>query len=265
MHDLITTFTLGLVEGITEFLPVSSTGHLIIFNQWFSFSPEFSKVFDIFIQSGAIFAVVVFYFKEIFDIAIWKKLLVAFVPAAVIGFLIGNAIEEKLFNSFVVAVALIIGGIILILVEKYFDKNNDSLNFNSVEGDGHICEKIFYWQALVIGCFQCLAFIPGTSRAAATIIGGIASGLSRKTAAKFSFLLAIPTLVAASGYSLLKHIDSVDMNGTIYLFIGFAISFVTAYLVVKWFMNYLSKHKLNLFGWYRIALGIAVLIFISLV
>ena len=263
MNDFLSALILGIVEGITEFLPISSTGHLIIVNQFVGFSKQFTNMFDVVIQLGAILSVVVYFWKrlipsrhnyfsmnqKIFDL--WKKTIVAVVPALAIGFLLRHYIES-LFNTTVVALALIIGGIILVYIE-----NRKPLNrISSVE-------HLTYKTALLIGFFQCLGMIPGTSRSAATIIGAMLLGASRVVAAEFSFFLAIPTMVAASGYSLLKSGTLLTLHEYLVLACGFLVSFIVAWLVIAGLMNYISKRDFKPFGYYRIVLGIIVLAYFT--
>lgn len=258
IFDVIKAIILGAVEGITEFLPISSTGHLIIVNQWLSFSKQFTQMFDVVIQLGAIVAVVVYFNpricpfsknanrKEVF--ALWKKVLVAVVPALVIGFFLNDIIEAKLFNPITVAIALLVGGIVLILLEKR--KTNTKINSMAELG---------YKTAFAIGLIQCVAMIPGTSRSAATIIGAMLLGASRVVAAEFSFFLAIPTIAAASGYLLIKNGLSMTGAEAIVLLTGFATSFLVAWAVIKLFMKYIQTKNFVPFGYYRIILGIVVL------
>jgi len=251
---------LGIVEGVTEFLPISSTGHLIIVNQWISFDADFTKLFDIVIQLGAILSVVVFFWNRLWPFtkdatknkeiwSVWYKAVVGVLPAIVIGALLANKIEEKLFNPLTVAVMLIVGGIVLIWLES----RKKEATINSIKAIG-------YKTALGIGLIQCLAMIPGTSRSAATIIGAMLLGASRVVAAEFSFFLAIPTMVAASAYSLLKFKSHITGSETAILAVGFIVSFVVALAVIKFFMNYIRKHSFKNFGTYRIILGALVLV-----
>jgi undecaprenyl-diphosphatase len=261
MSDIIKSAILGIVEGITEYLPVSSTGHLIIFNEWLSFDTEFSKVFDIFIQSGAILAAIIIFWKDLFPAGErlkkvfdnWKKMIVAFVPAAIAGLLFADGIRRWLFNPITVAIALIVGGVLFFLIDKKDVAKTDAKE----AGELHVS----YTQALVIGIAQCCALIPGVSRSASTIFGGLFVGLDRRSAAAFSFLLAIPTLGAAGAYSLLK--DYKLLAGNIHnielLAVGFFVSFVVAYAVIRWFLGYIARHNFWVFGWYRIALGSIIL------
>jgi len=253
---------LGIVEGVTEFLPISSTGHLIIVNQWISFDPAFTKLFDVVIQLGAILAVFVYFRKEICPcmagkekraevFALWKKLLIGVLPAIVLGALFASKIEEKLFNTFTVAVMLILGGIVLVLIEKRKYREQ----FTSIQ-------SLSTKTVLLIGLFQCLAMIPGTSRSAATIIGALLLGASRVVAVEFSFFLAIPTMIAASGYALIKHWQAMSSTDLAILAIGFLTTFFVALLVVSKFMQFIRKHSLGSFGYYRIILGLLILLFL---
>lgn len=262
--QIATSVILGLVEGITEFLPISSTGHLILVNQWLSFDEPFTKIFDIVIQLGSILAAVVYFWpklwpfnkqdaqkKEIFEL--WKNALIGVLPAIVIGGAVGSRIQTALFHPLVVAVALIIGGIILLLVER---KKRTS-RFELV---GSIPWKI----AFSIGLIQCLSFIPGTSRSAATIIGAMVLGVSRTAAVEFSFFLALPTMVAASAYSLLKHGGALTGSQVVLLVLGFITAFVTALAVIRYFIVYIKRHDFVPFAYYRVILGGFVFLYFML-
>lgn len=253
---------LGLVEGITEFLPISSTGHLIIVNQWISFDPTFTKMFDVVIQLGAILAAAVYFRKDICPcaagkekradvFALWKKLIIGVIPAIVLGALFANKIEEKLFNPLTVAIMLILGGIALIVIEKRKHKEQ----FTSIK-------SLSTKTVLLIGLFQCLAMIPGTSRSAATIIGALLLDVSRTVAVEFSFFLAIPTMIAASAYDLLKHGHAMSGSEYAVLAVGFLTTFFVALLVISKFMQFIRKHPLSSFGYYRIVLGVLILLFL---
>ncbi|HVU06767.1 MAG TPA: undecaprenyl-diphosphate phosphatase [Candidatus Paceibacterota bacterium] len=251
--DFITAIILGIVEGVTEFLPISSTGHLVIVNQWLSFSPDFTKMFDVIIQLGAILAVLAHFRSKLRPpFVIWKKAIVAVIPALVLGALFGSAIEAALFNPDVVAGALIIGGAILVLVEKR------TLAPTITEAGA-----VGYKKALYIGLAQCLALIPGTSRSAASVIGARLLGMSRPAAAEFSFFLAVPTMLAASGYSLLKHGIHMTGHEAALLVTGFVVSFVVAWAVIGAFMRFIQTRSFASFGWYRIVLGAIVLLFLA--
>ncbi|MBI1224954.1 MAG: undecaprenyl-diphosphate phosphatase [Bacteroidetes bacterium] len=252
--SIIDTILTAIVEGLTEFLPISSTGHMILLNAVLgNGEDEFTKTFEVVIQLGAIMAIVLLYARRfITQWDIYAKLLVAFLPAAVLGFLFHDFIKEKLFNHWVVAISLIVGGVVLILLDRIIKPKEET---------PEELTNISYKQSLLIGCFQCLAMVPGVSRAAATIIGGMFNGLSKKSAAEFSFLLAIPTMFAASGYDLLKFEGTISGGQWTMIGIGFVIAFLTALLAVKWFVKLLEKHGFTGFGWYRIAIGLLFLIF----
>jgi undecaprenyl-diphosphatase len=261
MDFLINAAIMGVVEGITEFLPISSTGHLIIVNHFIKFKEPFASMFEVVIQLGAILSVIVYFHKKLNPIvadaqkreevlSIWKKAIAGVIPALIIGGILGKKISENLFNPGVVAGALIIGGIILIIIE----------NMKKTEKMKSVAD-ITYGIAIAIGLIQCLAMVPGTSRAAATIIGAMLLGASRSTAAEFSFYLAIPTMAAASAYSLLKHSAAMAPIEWQALIVGFAVSFLVAWAVIAFLMNYIRKHDFKPFGYYRIVLGILVLIF----
>lgn len=259
MWEIFKAVILGVVEGLTEFLPVSSTGHLILVNQWMAFSKEFTVLFDVFIQMGAILAVIIYFRKDIIParpsmvmekeyIGFWSKIMIAFLPAAFVGYFFAGFIEKALFNMTVVSISLLSGGILLIIL----DRKKRTGNILSID-------QMTYRIALFIGIFQCLAMVPGTSRSAATIIGALVLGCSRKLAAEFSFYLAIPTILAASAYSLLKSQLIFSMRDLLILAIGFLVSFMVAVGVIRFLMNFIKKHSFVAFGYYRIALGILVL------
>lgn len=245
---LIHVFILALIEGLTEFLPISSTGHLIITSAFLKIEPtDFSKAFDIIIQVGAIFAVVFLYRDRLkWNLDFYKKVFIAFIPAAIFGFLLKHKIDELLESTVVVAWALIIGGVVLLFIDKAFRQNKDADLTNKKSG--------------LIGLFQCLALIPGVSRSAATIIGGQIVGLSREKAAEFSFILAIPTLSAATVYKLWKIRHILEMSHAVDLGLGIFLSFVFAILAIRFFITILNKYGLKYFGVYRIILGALVLI-----
>ncbi|AET66225.1 undecaprenyl-diphosphatase UppP [Desulfosporosinus orientis DSM 765] len=265
MNDFVSALILGIVEGITEFLPISSTGHLIIVNQFVGFTEQFAKMFDVVIQLGAILSVVVYFRHRLIPFGnmkssnnqrifeLWKKTIVGVVPALGIGYLAADYIEERLFNTTVVALALIIGGIILLLIEG----RRHAFKIKSIE-------QLSYRTAFSIGIIQCLAMIPGTSRSASTIIGAMLLGASRVVAAEFSFFLAIPTMVAASGYTLLKNGLLLTPHEFLIVGFGFIVSFIVAWLVIAGFMSYVSRKDFKPFGYYRILLGIVVLVYFSL-
>ena len=250
MLDFIKAIILGIIEGVTEFLPISSTGHLILVNQWISFSKNFTNLFDIFIQLGAILAVVVLFWKRLFNLDLWLKTIVGVLPAIIIGFLFADKIEEKLFNPWVVAITLLLGGIIILIAEKI----NKSPKINTIK-------ELTFKTALLIGLIQCLSMIPGTSRSGATIIGALILGASRITATEFSFFLAIPTMILASGWSLLEYRAILSFDNIYILLAGFIVSFIVALIVIKFFINYIQKNNFKIFGWYRIILGLIIILF----
>jgi len=262
MSDLLKAAVLGLVEGLTEFLPVSSTGHLIIVNDFVGFGRDFAGSFNIIIQLGAILAVAVYFRRRLFPFGmdkppaernaawdVWKKAALALLPALVIGPLFGKYIIEKLFNHIVVSVALIIGGFVLVAVDR---RGNGGSRMRSV---GELGFKTVF----LIGLAQCAAMVPGVSRSAATIIGAMALGSSRVVAAEFSFFLAIPTITAASAYALMRHGFVFSGPELASLAVGFCVSFAVALVVIAAFMRYIGSRNLRPFGYYRIALGVAVL------
>ena len=250
----IQAIILAIIEGITEFLPVSSTGHMILAQSLMKVQDaEFAKTFEIVIQLGAIMAVLLIYIKRFFvGMNIYMKLFVAFLPTGVIGFLAYKAIKHYLFNPYTVSVSLIIGGVVLIFLDKW--SANKRSEYKEVE-------DISYSGAFKIGLIQCLSMIPGVSRAAATIFGGIFSGFNRKQAAEFSFLLAIPTMFAASGYDLLKEKDNIHHDDLMILCLGAFVAFVVAIVAVKGFIAFLNKYGFKHFGYYRIILGVLFLIY----
>jgi len=239
--EILHVVILSVVEGITEFLPVSSTGHLILTSKLLGIATtEFLKTFEIAIQLGAIMAVVVLYFKRFLDLELDKKVLAAFLPTALVGFLLYPFIKGFLLGSSAVTlVSLFIGGLVLIFFKS--------------EGKGL---KIGFKEAILIGAFQSLSVIPGVSRAAATIIGGLIVGLDRKKATEFSFLLAVPTMIAATGYDLYKSASLFSSTDFGFLAIGFALSFVFAAISVKFLISYVANHDFRLFGVYRIVLAL---------
>jgi len=253
---ILQTVLIGIVEGLTEFLPISSTGHMVIAQAVLGIEPtEFTKTFMVNIQFGAILSVIVLYWKRFFQsMNFYWKLLVAFIPAAVFGLLLGDYIDMLLENVTVVAAALLLGGIVLLFVDKWFKPTG--------------VETVTYPRALGIGLYQCLAMIPGVSRSAATIIGGMSFGLTRKHAAEFSFFLAVPTMAAASGYKMLQGwkaeptLFSGDNIGI--LLLGNAVAFIVAMFAIRSFVGFLTRHGFRAFGWYRIALGIILLVLIAL-
>ncbi|MGY4386336.1 undecaprenyl-diphosphatase [Pedobacter sp. UYP24] len=248
---------LAVIEGLTEFLPVSSTGHMIIASSFMGIATDpFVKLFTIAIQLGAILSVVILYFKRFFQsINFYLKLLVAFIPAAIFGFLLSDRIDKLLESPLTVAISLVIGGVILLFVDKWF--NNPTILEE---------KEINYITALKIGFFQCLAMIPGTSRSGATIVGGMYLKASRKVAAEFSFFLAVPTMFAATAKKLLdfyKEGHTISFEQVQLLAIGNIIAFIVALLAIKSFIGYLNKNGFKMFGWYRIIAGIIIIILLQ--
>jgi undecaprenyl-diphosphatase len=251
---------MGLVEGLTEFLPISSTGHLILAGALLGFDDDKAKVFDIAIQTGAIFAVILVYWEKIRSTAkafryqvqaqrFVLNVFIGFLPAVVLGLLFGKLIKEHLFTPWVVATTFIVGGFIILWAER---RPPSSVRIRTVE-------DMRGRDALMVGLVQCLAMIPGTSRSGATIIGGMLLGLSRKAATDFSFFLAIPTLIGAGVYSLYKErallsVEDIPMFAT-----GLVVSFISAWICVRWLLKYIATHSFEIFAWYRIAFGIVVL------
>src|SRR4051795_2176146 len=251
MSDLVAALILGIVEGITEFLPISSTGHLILASALLGATDERWKVFNIVIQTGAMLAVVWEYRARFFrvDVALYRNLIVAFVPAAVLGLAFSKQIKAHLFHAVPVALAFIIGGIVILFVERA-----------SLRTRVQSTQAMTWLDALKVGIAQCFALIPGTSRSGATIIGGMLFGLSRKAATEFSFFLAVPTLVAAGLYDLWKHRDLLSAADAPIFGVGSVVSFVAAFVVIRWLIRYVATHDFKPFAWYRIAFGAVVLL-----
>ena len=261
---LIKAAIMGVVEGLTEFLPISSTGHLILAGALLGFDDEKAKVFDIAIQTGAIFAVILVYWQKIRSTLVAlpteKKaqqfalnVLIAFIPAVVLGLLFGKAIKAHLFTPVVVATTFIIGGFIILWAEKLQKTANTPVRVNDVD-------DMTAMDAVKVGLVQCLAMIPGTSRSGATIIGGMLLGLSRKAATDFSFFLAMPTLIGAGVYSLYKERAVLSMADIPMFSVGLLFSFISAWLCVRWLLRYISTHDFVPFAYYRIVFGVIVLI-----
>ena len=243
LHALI----LGIVEGITEFLPISSTAHLILVSTALRLGEsEFVKSFEIIIQLGAILSVVVLYWKKFWHWDVLKKLVVAVIPTGVIGLTVYKALKAYLLgNVYVVLTTLILGGIALILFERWPRRDEPEVDFSEVT----------YRRAFLIGLFQAIAIIPGVSRSAATIVGGSLIGISKRTIVEFSFMLAVPTMLAATGLELVKGRAALAGNYGV-LAVGFVVSFITAIIAIKSFLGYIKKHDFAAFGWYRIALAV---------
>lgn len=256
--DFLETIIIAVVEGLTEFLPVSSTGHMILATEFLNVeSTPFTKAFLINIQFGAILSVVVLYYKRFFQsLDFYYKLFVAFIPAAIIGFLLSDFIDALLENVTVVAIALLVGGIIFLFIDKYFERKNPKVKEETPS-------EINFVQAFFIGIFQCIAMVPGVSRSAATIIGGLFQGMNKKSAAEFSFFLAVPTMFAASAYKLLKEHDAITSDTIGTLVLGNIVAFVVGMIAIKFFIQFLTKHGFLVFGYYRIILGAILLILIA--
>jgi undecaprenyl-diphosphatase len=258
--DLIQTLILAIVEGITEFLPVSSTGHMIIASTIMGISSdEFVKLFEVVIQLGAILAVVVIYFQRFVPdnfrekIPFYLKLLVAFIPAAIVGFLLKKDIDLWLGSVTIVGIDLLLGGIVLLFVDNWFKGSEESPD-----------KVITYPMAFKIGLFQAISILPGVSRAAATIIGGLTQKLNRRQAAEFSFFLAVPTMVAASALELKDDYSLITSDNIGQIIIGFIVAFIVAIIAIRTFINFLVKHGFRIFGVYRIIVGALVLIAVAM-
>ena len=251
---------MGLVEGLTEFLPISSTGHLILAGALLGFDDDKAKVFDIAIQTGAIVAVIIVYWQKIRSTLVELptstaarrfvlNVLIAFVPAVVLGLLFGKIVKEHLFTAVVVATTFILGGVVILWAER---RPQSAVRVQSVD-------DMTPWDALKVGLVQCLALVPGTSRSGATIIGGMLLGLSRKAATDFSFFLAIPTLIGAGAYSLYKERALLSWADAPMFSVGLVVSFLSAWACVRWLLRYVGTHSFVPFAWYRIAFGLVVL------
>lgn len=292
MIEFLKVLILSIVEGVTEFLPVSSTGHLILVNEFVKLNPpEFSNAFNVIIQLGAIFSVVVLYFQRLnpWDYSkthkyfpknyenlngqsrfyfrlthpdsrtmeLWKRVIVGILPAGVLGFLFDDFIDEHLFNPMVVATMLLLWGLIIIFVEKRNDNKTGFVHDNIT--------NVPYKTVLAIGFFQALAMIPGTSRSAATIMGAMILGLSREAAAEFSFFLAIPTMLGATLLKVVKNVHGFAGSQWLLIVVGMVLSFVVAYIVIKKFMEYISKNDFIPFGIYRIILAVVVFMYFGII
>ena len=256
--DSIQTIIIGLVEGLTEFIPVSSTGHMIITEKLLHLPDnDFMKMFTVAIQLGAILAVVVLYWKKFFDfknLQFYFKLIVGVIPAIILGLLFSKKIDALLESPTTVAVSLLLGGIILLFIDKLFAGNTTSSE-----------KQVSFVQSFIIGIWQCLAMIPGVSRSAASIIGGMQQKLTRSEAAEFSFFLAVPTMLAATGYKLFKHYkETGGFTGTEIkqLAIGNLVAFIVAILAIKFFISFVKKYGFRIWGVYRIIIGVVLLVLI---
>lgn len=252
--DFFYSVILGIVEGITEFLPISSTGHLILSSKLMGLEQtDFLKTFEVAIQFGSILAIVVMYFKKLLqNRSLWGKLIVGFIPTGILGLTLYKLIKD-LFSPNVVAYMLIVGGVVFLIIEKFYHQEDHHLQN---------VEDVSYKQAFFIGLFQSLAMIPGTSRSGSTIIGGLLLGLSRKCAAEFSFLLAIPTLFAATFYDVYKNHTLFESAQMAYMLTGGTVAFLTSLIVIKVFMKFISRFSYVSFGIYRILLGMIFLLWV---
>ena len=259
-HDTLISMTtlqsiiLGIVEGVTEFLPISSTGHMILVAHFMEIKDSVTlATFEIIVQVGAILAVVVSYHKKLLNIEVWKKLIVAFIPTGIVGVVIFPYIKHLLSSPVLVAVMLVIGGIVILFVEKRYKQQTE---------EEHAVEitQISYKTAAILGVFQAIAIIPGVSRSGAVIIGGLLQRISRKVLIEFTFLLAVPTMFVATLYTLVKKHNELSMSSVSPIIIGTIISFTVAFCIIRFALTYLRKHSFNIFGWYRIVVGIILLI-----
>lgn len=267
MTELLYVILLGIIEGVTEFLPISSTGHLIAATHFFHLPDDIKGTFEVFIQLGAVLAVALYYRRELLrqirDVRkkektntrrLWLGIVIAFMPAAILGLILGNFIDTWLFRSEVVAIGFIAGGMMFLGVERYLTVHPDETS--SVDE-----KPLTFQQALIIGLWQTLALIPGMSRSGMSIIGAMMAGVDRKRATQFSFYLALPTLGSATIYTLLKHISTLSIDGLEMLLLGTAVSGVVAWLSIDWLLRYVARHSFVPFGYYRIVCGLIILAF----
>lgn len=279
---LLKAALLGLIEGFTEFIPVSSTAHLLLLVEWISFPSDSNKVFEVVIQFGSILAVMWLFRARLWqlmrgtlrgdhvEMMFMRNLLIAFLPAAVIGALTIQFIKSLFHNPLVFVFTLVIGGLIMLWVERKpaYAKNQptdalgDGVTATSQKATAYSLETITWKQALVVGFAQCIAMVPGTSRSGATIVGGMLAGIQRKTATEFSFFLAMPTMLAATVYDLYRNGGALSSDQSWAIVIGFVFAFFSALFLVKMVLRFVSKHTYRPFAWYRIALGIVVLIWL---
>jgi undecaprenyl-diphosphatase len=262
---VLRAIVIAIVEGVTEFVPVSSTGHMIIVGNIINFKGDFANNFEIVIQLGAILAIIVLYWKKIWSTVVeflkgkpsgvkfWTNIIVAFIPAVVFGLLLNDKIEQYLFNSFTVAIGLIVGGILMVIVENKYRHRETTKTI----------EQINLKQSFRIGCFQCLALWPGMSRSASTIMGAWANGVATSAATEFSFFLAIPTMIGATSLTLYKSGMNFNSGEIITLVIGFVTAFLVALIVVEKFVSYLKQKPMKIFAIYRIIVGVALLLLIK--
>ena len=255
---IVQTIIISIVEGITEFIPISSTGHMIIMEKLLNVTEDdFVKVFTVAIQLGAILAVVVLYWKKFFDFSRWQfylKLLIGVIPALILGFLFSSKIDKMLESSLTVAISMLIGGVVLLFIDQLFKDQTIQTE-----------KQVSYRRSFVIGVWQCIAMIPGASRSAASIIGGMQQKLTRSAAAEFSFFLAVPTMLAATGYKLIKYVKqdgSFTAEQIKVLAIGNLIAFIVAILAIRFFINFLKRYGLKVWGVYRVVIGLLLIILI---
>lgn len=249
-HSLI----LGIIEGLTEFLPISSTGHMVLVSYFLHIEENQTlATFEIIVQVGAIVAVVVLYFKKLFEIKIIKKIIVAFIPTGIIGLVVFPHIKAWLQNPLLVAFTMLIGGILILIIENWYGKKLDKVGVNETK-------NITYKQAFLLGIYQAIAVVPGVSRSGAMIVGGLTMKLSRKLLTEFTFLLAVPTMVVATLYTIYKKHEELAIDSFAPIIFGTVISFIVALFVIRYFLNYIRSHSFKIFGWYRIVLGIILLL-----
>jgi len=263
---VLKAIVIAIVEGVTEFIPISSTGHMIIVGNVINFKGAFANSFEVVIQLGAILAIIVLYWNKIWSsvvdffkakpsgIKFWTNIIVAFIPAAIFGFLLNDKIDEYLFNPGTVAVGLVVGGVLMIIIENKFRHKHTTKSI----------DKISVKQSFKIGCYQCLALWPGMSRSASTIMGGWICGVSTVAATEFSFFLAIPTMVGATALTLFKSGMNFSSGEIITLVIGFVVAFLVALVVVERFVSYLKNKPMKIFAIYRIVVGMALLVLIKI-
>lgn len=251
---LIQSIILGIVEGLTEFLPISSTGHMVLVSHFLNIDTSATLgTFEVVVQVGAIGAVVLLYFKKLLQMNLVKKLIVAFIPTGIVGILIYPFIKIWLQNPILVAVMLVIGGICILLVEKWYEKKYEN-------GEVEIVHDLTYKQALLLGVYQALAVVPGVSRSGAMIIGGLTMKLPRKLLTEFTFLLAVPTMILATLYTIYKKHSELAFDSITPILLGTVVAFIVALFVIKYFLAYIRSHSFKIFGWYRIIIGVILLV-----
>jgi len=254
--NIIESIVIAIVEGLTEYLPISSTGHMIITSSLMGIhKDEFTKIYEVVIQLGAIMAVVVLYWRKFLDFTKWQfyaRLIVAVIPALVLGKILSDTIDQLLESPLTVAITLFLGGIVLLFIDRYFVDNK-------IDDE----KELTYKQSFVTGLWQCLALIPGVSRSAASIIGGMQQGMSRRLAAEFSFFLAVPTMFAATVYKLYSNNQSFSSEQVKLLVVGNIVAFIVAIIAIRFFIGFLQKYGFRFFGWYRIIAGIILFVLIA--